>query len=91
MNEKQITVFGSEHCKDCVVLKGKLEEAGIRYTDASITDNLANMKVFLDYRDSLAMFDEVKARGQIGIPFVVVNRGEEFFFEDVDLGQLKPF
>lgn len=89
MKEKQITVFGSELCKDCVILKRKLDAAGIRYTDASVTDNLANLKVFLDHRDSLPMFDEVKATGQIGIPFVVVNRGEQFFFDDVDLRQLK--
>lgn len=88
MKEKQITVFGSELCRDCVILKGKLDKAGIRYTDASITDNLANLKVFLDYRDSLAMFEAVKAKGQIGIPFVVVDRGEGFFFEDVDFAEL---
>lgn len=89
MTEKQITVFGSKLCRDCVLLAERLDKAGIRYTDASITENLSNMKVFLDFRDQLPMFDKVKENGQIGIPLVVVNRGEAFYFEDVDLDDLR--
>lgn len=79
MSRKRIVVFGSDRCKDCVDLEKILKEAGIDYVDASITDNLGNLKVFLDYRDKLPMFQEVKAKGQIGIPFLVVDE-EKFFF-----------
>ncbi|MFZ2256916.1 MAG: glutaredoxin [Clostridiaceae bacterium] len=75
----------------CEVLKKQLDDGGIRYTYASITDNLSNLKVFLKYRESLTMFDQVKAEGRIGIPFIVVNKGEQFFFgpEDLNLDDLK--
>lgn len=75
----------------CEVLKKQLDHAGIRYTYASITDNLANLKVFLKYREGLTIFDGVKAAGRIGIPFIVVNKDEQFFFgsEDLNLDDLR--
>lgn len=75
----------------CEVLKKQLDDAGIRYTYASITDNLANLKVFLKYREELSIFDGVKAAGRIGIPFIVVNKDEQFFFgpEDLNLDDLR--
>lgn len=88
---KQITVFGSKLCAGCEFLKRRLTEAGIKFTDASITDNLANLKAFLSYRESLPMFDEIREKGRIGIPFVVVNKDEEFFFgsDSLNLDDLK--
>lgn len=75
----------------CEVLKKQLDDAGIRYTYASITENLSNLKVFLKYRESLPKFDQVKAEGRIGIPFIVINKDEQFFFgtEDLNLDDLK--
>ena len=75
----------------CEVLKKQLDDAGIRYTYASITDTLSNLKVFLKYRESLPKFDQVKAEGRIGIPFIVINKDEQFFFgtEDLNLDDLK--
>lgn len=75
----------------CEVLKKQLDEAGIRYTYASITDNLANLKVFLKYRETLDLFDPVKAQGRIGIPFIVVNKDEAYFFgpEGLNLDDLR--
>lgn len=64
----------------CEVLKKQMADAGIKFTYASITDNLSNLKVFLKYRDSLEMFDWPKSEGRIGIPFVVVNQNEQYFF-----------
>jgi len=44
----------------------------------------------MDYRESLPVFDSIKERGSIGIPFIVVNKGERYFFEDVlNLDDLK--
>lgn len=63
------------------MLSDQLDAQGLRYTYASITDNLSNMKVFLGYRDRLSMFDEVKQEGRIGLPFLVVNRGEACAFD----------
>ena len=81
-NTKQIVVFGSKLWPGCEIVKEQLNEAGIRYIYASITDSLSNLKVFMDYRESLPVFDSIKERGSIGIPFIVVNKGERYFFED---------
>lgn len=36
----------------------------------------------MDYRENLSIFDPIRERGSIGIPFIVVNKGERYFFED---------
>lgn len=78
--EKRVIVFGSDLCPDCVRARKKLDEAGVPHVDASITENLSNMKVFLDYRDRLSLFDTEKSLGHIGIPFFVVDK-EKFYLE----------
>lgn len=90
MDNRKIIVFGSELCKDCIILSRKLDENSVKYTYASITENLSNMKVFLDYRDRLPMFDEVKKAGSIGIPFVVIKEdGKETYAFDLDPADFK--
>ena len=88
---KSIVIFGSPLCHDCVVLKEKLEKEGIKYTDADITGSLGYMKKFLEYRDSMKVFDEAKANGKVGIPFVIVNRGESAYLpdENFDINELR--
>lgn len=82
---KQITVFGSQYCGGCESLKKKLDKEGIKYTYANISENLSNLKVFLDYRDHNEMFNEVKEQGKVGIPFIVINKGEILMFGDDDM------
>ena len=88
---KSIVVFGSHLCKDCVVLKAKLEEENINFRYLDITENLGYMKMFLKYRDEHEMFKEAKEEGKIGIPFIVVNRGEKLIFteSEIDLEELR--
>lgn len=40
-----------------------------------------NLKAFLKYRDFRPEFDELKAQGRVGLPCIVVDRGEKIFFE----------
>lgn len=89
--EKSIVVFGSPLCPDCVKLKEKLEDANIRFLYADITANLGFMKKFLMYRDTLEVFKEVREKGKIGIPFIVINKGEKVIFteDDLDLNELR--
>jgi len=56
-----------------------------------ITENLMFLKMFLKYRDNNPVFDEIKEKGYIGIPCVVVNEGEKFFFdkETININDLK--
>jgi arsenate reductase (glutaredoxin) len=73
---KKVFVFGSAQCSDCVVLKDFLEAHEVRFTFIDVLDSLGKLKMFLKHRDSLPMFDAVKAKGSVGIPFLVVNDGE---------------
>jgi glutaredoxin-related protein len=73
---KKIFLFGSPQCPDCVVLKEMLDKAQVRFTFIDVQDSLGKLKMFLKYRDTLPEFEEVKQKGSVGIPFVVVNDGE---------------
>jgi glutaredoxin-related protein len=73
---KKIFLFGSPKCPDCVVLKEMLDKAQVRFTFIDVQDSLGKLKMFLKYRDTLPEFEEVKQKGSVGIPFVVVNDGE---------------
>ncbi len=89
--KKQITVFGSQYCSGCVTLKKQLEDEGIKFIYANISENLSNLKAFLDYRDKNPMFEKVREEGKVGIPFIVINRGERLILGDdgVDFTELK--
>lgn len=73
---KKVFVFGNQDCPDCVVMKDFLDAHEVRYSYIDVLGSLGKMKMFLKFRDSLAAFDGAKAKGSIGIPFVVVNDGE---------------
>ena len=72
-------VFGSSMCPDCVVMKEELDKRGIKYLYLDITENLANLKKFLKFRENSA-FDFAKENGSIGIPAMVINDGEKIIF-----------
>ncbi|MFP5453740.1 glutaredoxin domain-containing protein [Parvimonas sp. G1604] len=72
-------VFGSSMCPDCIVMKKALDEREVKYLYLDITENLANLKKFLKFREDPA-FDFVKENGSIGIPAMVVNDGEKIIF-----------
>ncbi|MHC1720960.1 MAG: glutaredoxin [Clostridiaceae bacterium] len=78
---KKIFLFSSRLCKDCPPMKEYLTENNIDYIDMDITENLLFLKMFLKYRDNNPEFDAIKANGFIGIPCVVLNEGEKFFFD----------
>ena len=72
-------VFGSSMCPDCIVLTKALDEREVKYLYLDITENLANLKKFLKFREDPA-FDFAKENGSIGIPAMVVNDGEKIIF-----------
>lgn len=76
---KKKVVFGSSMCPDCIVMKKALDERGVKYLYLDITENLANLKKFLKFRENPA-FDFAKEKGSIGIPAMVVNDGEKIIF-----------
>lgn len=58
-----------------------LLQNNINYVYLDITDNMINLKKFLKLRDYNEVFDEIKANNRVGLPCVVVNNGEEIFFD----------
>ena len=52
-------VFGSSMCPDCIVMKKALDEREVKYLYLDITENLANLKKFLKFREDPA-FDFAK-------------------------------
>lgn len=66
-------------------MKEYLSSKNIKFAYLDITDSMMNLKRFLKYRDNYKEFDEIKARGSIGIPCVVINDGERLVFDPTDL------
>jgi glutaredoxin-related protein len=88
---KKVFLFSSKLCPDCPPMKEFLTKNGITFIEMDITENLLFMKMFLKYRDRYPEFDEIKVKGNIGIPCVVVNEGEKIFFDKdtINLDELK--
>lgn len=40
-----------------------------------------NLKAFLKYRDKYEEFKKIKESGSVGLPCIVVNRGEQIIFD----------
>jgi len=70
-----LTIYGSAMCPDCRECKVNFDAHGIEYTMLDINESLRNLKAFLALRDSLPVFDPVKAAGGIGIPALVKEDG----------------
>ena len=72
-------VYGSKQCPDTVTCLSFLRENGTPHEFRNIAD-LSSLKEFLQYRDTVTLFDSVKAAGGVGIPFLVLDDGQ-FSFE----------
>lgn len=70
-----IKIYGSMLCKDCVQCREELDQAGVAYEYLDFADSLLNLKVFLQLRESSALFESVKEVGGIGIPCIVREDG----------------
>ena len=70
-----LKIYGSMLCKDCEAFVKGLEEAKTEYRFCDFADDLEYLKEFLRLRDSIPMFDPVKAGGSIGIPCVQKEDG----------------
>ena len=51
------------------------DAAGVEYEYLDFSENLKHLKEFLKLRDTLPLFDAVKAAGGIGIPCIVREDG----------------
>ena len=70
-----ITFYGSPHCPHCRDCKGNFDANGIEYEYIDITGSMKALKQFLKLRDTLPLYDEVRAEGRVGIPTLVLEDG----------------
>lgn len=70
-----LTIYGSRMCPDCVKCLQDLDAADVYYQYRDFSESLLYLKLFLSMRDSNPIFDDVKARGGIGIPCIVEESG----------------
>lgn len=80
-----LKLYGAEICSDCREAKRLLEQQAIEYQYIDITVSTKNLKEFLAMRDSLPLYDSVRAEGRIGIPTFVWDDGTV----SLDTGWLK--
>lgn len=87
---KKVVVYGSKHWSGCEPVKEFLSENKIKYSYRDITENMMNLKLFLNHRDNNPIFDEIKENGRVGLPCLVIGKGEIVFdIESLDLEDLK--
>ena len=77
-----LKIYGSQMCPDCVICKEELEKAGVEFVYLNISESLLFLKQFLKLRDTRAVFEPIKARGQIGIPCILEEDGSVSFTWD---------
>ena len=70
-------VYGTEICIDCRNYKAIQKTRGFEAEFISITSDTSSLKEFLTLRDREPIFDEIKAKGGIGIPFFINDDGRK--------------
>lgn len=74
-----LKIYGSQLCPDCVKCKEELEAAGVPFLYLNISENLLYLKKFLKHRDGNELFEQIRQRGQIGIPCIEREDGSITF------------
>ncbi|APT83243.1 hypothetical protein [Corynebacterium ammoniagenes] len=68
--------YGSTECSRCRAAIEELDEAGTEYEFIEVIGSKANLKEFLQLRDSSSLFDVPRQEGRIGIPAFVTESGD---------------
>lgn len=71
----KIIIFGMNACPDCIEALEVLKEKKAQYTYLEFSESTANLKRFLKLRDTESIFDDVKKKGNIGIPCFKLSDG----------------
>lgn len=83
-NIKTTEIFVSDKCPHCQVVIENYEKNPEKYEGQkliNITENMANLKRFLKYRDDLKGYEDIKAAGKVGVPSKVLDGVEVEFFD----------
>lgn len=80
-----IKMFVMPTCPDCEFVEQQVKD-NKDFKIIDISQNVRNLKKFLDLRDSNPAFDEAKAVGDIGIPCYLLDDGSvTLYSKDVGL------
>ncbi|CAC9932044.1 putative glutaredoxin [Aedoeadaptatus nemausensis] len=77
-----IRLYETPLCPDCIEAEKKLKEKKIVCEQINITETITNLKEFMKLRDENAAFDEIKNKGQIGVPAFLKEDGRVVFSVD---------
>ena len=77
---KEIIMYSSQHWPGCEPVKEALSQAGITFAYVDITTGMLPLKQFLKYRDTREEFREIKEKNRVGLPCLVINKGEQILF-----------
>ncbi len=88
---KKVIMFGSKHWAGCEPAKEFLSENDVKFVYRDITENMMNLKLFLNHRDNNPVFKEIREAGRVGLPCIVIGNGDQIFFDvtEIDLEDLK--
>lgn len=77
-----IRLYETPLCPDCIEAEKKLKEKKIVCEQINITETIGNLKEFMRLRDEHPAFDEVKKKGQVGVPAFLKEDGSVVFSVD---------
>ena len=63
--------YGASICIDCRNFKAICKNRGIEIDYMDICESTANLRTYLEIRDNLPAFAEIRERGGLGIPFFI--------------------
>ena len=61
-------------------MKAWLSAHNVEYTLIDISTGMLPLKQFLKYRDTREEFVEIKEAGRVGLPCIVIDKGEKILF-----------
>lgn len=62
-------------------MKEVLSQNDIKFAYVDISSGMVPLKQFLKYRDTRPEFAEIREKGRVGVPCLVINKGEQILFE----------
>ena len=77
---KNIIMYSSMHWGGCPPVKAWLSAHNVEYTLIDISTGMLPLKQFLKYRDTREEFAEIKEAGRVGLPCIVIDKGEKILF-----------
>lgn len=73
----KVTMIGSHMCQDTLYALMKLKAAGAEVDFMDIHAGFPGLKAFLQVRDTSPLYEEVKRKGNLGIPYFRMEDGTE--------------